>query len=207
MPAMAQTFLDLPPQMGGQQFGPFYGTVQIGSDSAACQIVLNTMPGIAPIHAQLTDQGDGTYMIAPTQRGYGLFVAQGGGAQLKPCPGATVVNPGDSIIVGTPAGPRFNIRRVEGPAGSAGSNVPKGGGSGMGSKVMNELWRQQYARLMYRNPIFRQFQHMSFRYRSGALSNPRVLVGLITGSIAIVGAGIAGCAGIVAAAWSGLFGG
>lgn len=204
---MANTYFDLPPEMGGTQFGPFAGgAVQIGTDPSQCQILLNQAPGIAPVHVIVTDQSNGTYLVAPVQRGFGLFLSKNNG-HPQPVGGATIASPGDAVVIGQPHGPRFIIRRDERAATRVGAgNLASGAAGGVGGKVLNELWRQQKAQLMYRNPLFREFSRLSFRYRTGALSNPRVLVGLIGGAVAMVGAGIASCGGLVVAIQQGLFG-
>jgi len=209
LPTMATTYLDLPPNMGGTQFGPFQGAIQIGSDPQKCQIVLNQQMGIAPVHVTVADQGDGQYMVAPTQRGFGLFIARGGSNNVQPIGGATQAAPGDAIILGNPGGPRFTIRRVDQPGGARGA--PSGaagarGGGAMGDRVAREMWRQTTARLMMRNRWFRDIYQMWYRYRTGALTNPRVLVGLITSLVVMFMAGVASCGGIIAAIQHGLLG-
>jgi hypothetical protein len=204
---MATTYLDLPPNMGGTQFGPFQGTIQIGSDPQQCQIVLNQQMGIAPVHVTIADQGDGNYMVAPAQRGFGLFLARGGGAGVQPIGGATQATTGDAIILGNPGGPRFTLRYVQG----AGAGVPHGaagarGGGSMGDRVAREIWRQESARLMMRNRWFRDLSQMWYRYRTGAMTNPRILVGLISSIVVMFMAGVASCGGIFAALQHGLLG-
>ncbi len=206
---MATTYLDLPPNMGGTQFGPFSGTIQIGSDPAKCQIVLNQQMGIAPVHVTIGEYGDG-YMISPAQRGFGLFLSPGGTNAVQPIAGATAASPGDAIILGSPGGPRFTLRRVEGGGRGLGMSSAGGGGRGrggsMGDRVARELWRQQMARLMMRNRAVRDIYQMMFRYRTGSLTNPRVIVALVGSVVAMVGAGLVSCGGIIAALRSGVLG-
>lgn len=203
---MASTYLDLPPNMGGTQFGPFQGVIQIGSDPQQCQIVLNQQMGIAPVHVTVADQGNGQYMVAPAQRGFGLFLARGGGQNVQPIGGATQAAPGDAIILGNPGGPRFTLRREEGPG--KGAPVAGQGRSrpGMGEQIMNEAWRQGTARLMMRNRWFREIYQTWYRYRTGALSNPRVIVGLVSSIVVMLLAGVASCGGVIAAIEHGLLG-
>ncbi|MBW2256165.1 MAG: hypothetical protein JRI25_16435 [Deltaproteobacteria bacterium] len=196
---MANTYFDLPPEMGGTQFGPFSGAVQIGTDPGQCQIVLAQSMGIAPVHVTIADQKDGQYVVAPAQKGFGLFMIKAGTQNMSPIASTVMATSGDTIIVGPPTGPRFTIRRMEGPAlGAAGGG---GGGrrqGGMGSSVASELWRVQMARLMARNRMFRDVSHMMYRYRTGALTNPRVLVGLIGGAGAFLAVILASCGGLIA---------
>lgn len=202
---MANTFLHLPPEMGGTRFGPFKsGTVvQIGTDQK-CQIVLAATPGIAPVHVTITEHGDG-YAISPVQRGFGLFMLQAGGGQVYPIASAVQGHAGDTIMLGSPGGPRFMISREETAVkggGYAGPRAPGGrggyAGGGMAGGVANELWRQTMARMMMRSPLYRTWYTLSFRYRTGSLNNPRVIVGVITALVAMVGAGTVSCGGIIA---------
>ena len=206
---MANTYLCLPPEMGGTQFGPFTGIVQIGSDPGQCQIVLNAAHGIAPVHVTVTEQPNGTYAVSPAARGFGLFIARGGGMSVQPAPGAIVANPGDVIILGQPGGPRFQIRREDGKKGVAGAVGPPGHQRqqrGMGDAITREAMRQGQARLLTKNPLFRDLYHGYYRYRTGALSNPRVLVGLVSAVAALLFAGVASCGGLLAGLQSGIFG-
>jgi hypothetical protein len=67
------------------------------------------------------------------------------------------------------------------------------------------MWRVQMARLMARNRVFRDVSQMYYRYRTGALTNPRVLVGLLGAAGAFLAAILASCGGLIA--WlSGAFG-
>lgn len=196
---MPSTYLDLPPEMGGTQFGPFGGgAIQIGTDPQQNQIVLNQQQGIAPVHVQVIDQGEGNYLVAPVQKGYGLFLKRGG--NIQPIGGATTARPGDVIVLGNPQGVRFKIRRDEQAssapgAGAAGGAAAGAAGGGLGGRVFNELIRQQKARLMMRNRWFRDISRMMYRWRSGALTNPRVLVSLVGGAVAMLMAGVAACGG------------
>ena len=56
------------------------------------------------------------------------------------------------------------------------------------------------------NPLFRDLYHGYYRYRTGALSNPRVLVGLVSTVVALLLAGVASCGGLLAGMQSGIFG-
>ena len=50
---MAQTFLQLPPELGGLRFGPFDQWIQIGSDPKRNQIVLDPAHGVFPSHCAI----------------------------------------------------------------------------------------------------------------------------------------------------------
>jgi hypothetical protein len=198
---MGDTWLQLPPEMGGNRFGPFRGgLVQIGSDPGQCQIVLGAQMGIAPVHVTLAIQGPGSYLVQPVQRGFGLFLIRAGTGQLVPVPAAAPAGAGDTLVVGSPAGPRFTLFHEDnvargavgrGAAAAAGAGL----GAGLGGAVARELWRQQQARWMMRNPVFREISHLQYRLRSGALTNPRVIISLAVGVIGLVVAGGTTCLG------------
>lgn len=181
---MGDTWLQLPPEMGGTRFGPFRGgIVQIGTDNRQCQIVLQPSSGVAPVHVTVAVQGPGSYLVQPIQRGFGLFLVRAGGG-MSPVAAAVQASAGDTLVVGTPAGPRFTLSYEETSAqprtpgrGQAGP----GGAGGFAGKLGQEMMRQQKARWLMRNPLYREYYRLSHRYRSGALTNPRVLAGLLLG--------------------------
>ena len=182
---MSNTWLQLPAQMGGTRFGPFSGgIIQIGTDGSQCQIVLAQQMGIAPVHVTVAVQGPGTYLVQPVQRGFGLFIARKGGG-MSPVSAAVAANAGDALIIGTPAGPRFElVYEQEAPAPSSRQrNGSRGGGGGFAGALGKELMRQQRARWLMRNPLYREYYRLSQRYRTGAPTNPRVMVGLILGGM------------------------
>ena len=181
---MGDTWLQLPPEMGGTRFGPFRGgIVQIGTDNRQCQIVLQPTPGIAPVHVTVAVQGPGSYLVQPIQRGFGLFVVRAGGG-MSPVAAAVQASAGDTLVVGTPSGPRFTLTYEEASVqvnGARQTQQRQGGASGFAGRLGQELMRQQKARWLMRNPLYREYYRLSHRYRSGALTNPRVLVGLLLG--------------------------
>ena len=193
---MSDTWLQLPPEMGGTRFGPFRsGIVQIGTDGSQCQIVLQASMGIAPVHVTVAIQGPGTYLVQPVQRGFGLFLQRRGGG-MSPVAAAVQASAGDTLIVGTPAGPRFTIAYEQpAPTQQRGGRPQQGGGSGFMGRLGNEVMRQQRARWMMRNPLYRQYYQLTHRYRTGALTNPRVMTGLILGGIGMLMAGGTACLG------------
>lgn len=193
---MGDTWLQLPPEMGGTRFGPFRGgIVQIGTDNGQCQIVLQKQMGIAPVHVTLAIQGPGSYLVQPVQRGFGLFLQRSGGG-MAPVSSAVQANAGDTLIVGTPAGPRFSISYEEAQAVKSGSRPGAGSAkSGFMGRMGSELMRQQRARWIMRNPLYRQYYQLTHRYRTGALSNPRVLTGLLIGLSGVIFAGGTACVG------------
>jgi hypothetical protein len=114
------SYLQLAPEQGGTRFGPFPGgTIQLGSDRGRCQIVLG-VPGIAPVHGMVVDNGNGTFTVQPTTRG-GMFLVQGG--NTWPLESAVTARSGDTIVLGNQAGPRFTLQ-FEDPRGKP---APPGG--------------------------------------------------------------------------------
>ncbi len=180
---MGDTWLQLPPEMGGTRFGPFRGgIVQIGTDNRQCQIVLQPNSGIAPVHVTVAVQGPGSYLVQPIQRGFGLFLVRAGGG-MSPVAAAVQANAGDTLVVGTPSGPRFTLSYEEATAQASGPGRQAGraAGGGFAGKLGQEMMRQQKARWLMRNPLYREYYRLSHRYRSGALTNPRVMAGLLLG--------------------------
>lgn len=220
------TFLQLPPEQGGLRFGPFTGIVQLGSDPRRCQITLDASHGIYPLHATLADAGHGVYHFAPVEHGAKAFVVQAGSPQVWPVQGAVQVKSGDSIIVGTPAGPRFQV--IGGPPGvaiqqtgggvSAGAAAAGGGLLGalggmmqgnrhvsrrdqsFGQGIADEFARRGRSRLMTQGP-FRDLARMQTRMRSGNLLNPVTIVGMLFTVGSMIAAGTFSCSGLAYSLW------
>lgn len=199
---MAQTFLQMPPEQGSTRFGPIEGGIlYFGADPARCQIVMAAQHGIAPAHAMLTDNGNGTYTVQPVQMGLTVFIVKADETTLRPLEGAATVNAGDSIVLGNIAGPRFIIHRDAGQIsvgnmgkaswtdaiGSTFGGTPPGS-SGMGGRVAQEAWRQQKARMLHRNPAYRTAYNLYYRMRGGQWKSPYFIV-------ATAGTLITACAG------------
>lgn len=218
------TFLQLPPEQGGLRFGPFNGIVQIGSDPRRCQITLDAGQGIYPMHATLVEAGGGLYHFAPVEMGAKAFVVQQGSPQVWPVQAAVQVKSGDSIIVGTPAGPRFQV--IGGPPGMASqgpgpamAGVGAGGmlgalGSMMsgpqrhpsrqqtsfGQGIADEFARRGRARMMTQSP-FREIAMLQTRLRSGNLFNPVTIVGVLFTIAGMLSAGAFSCSGLAYSLW------
>lgn len=206
------TYLQLPPQMGGTRFGPFpAGIIYIGSDPARCQIVLNAAQGVFAVHCIISDMGNGTYTIGPTQQNLKLFLVKKGEQKAWPVQAAVQANPGDWIVVGSEAGPRFEIQNVgDSPAASrrAGmgmGGMSGGGGGGFGGRIANEMSRRAQAKLLAKNPYFRTFYNLQARFKHGGWKSPYFIVGVLGALVGIVGAGGAGCSGIFYAVYQQLF--
>lgn len=197
---MASITLTLAPEFGGTCFGPFpAGNVALGSDAQHCHIALSAALGLDPVHAWVTLQDDGACWLQPTRVGTGLFLyrATGGGAQ--PVSGAVPLRPGDSFALGQPHGPRFIV--AEAPdqpatAGARGARVSPRGGRGVptADAMANEVKRQISSTAMTYGP-FAQLSQVFYRFKSGALMQPRYLVGA---AIALLGMLATACAGLLA---------
>jgi len=223
---MAATYLQLPPEQGGLRFGPFTGIVQIGSDSRRCQIVLDANMGVYPLHATLAEAPGGMYHFAPTELAAKCFVVQQGSPQMWPVNGAVQVSSGDSVIVGTPGGPRFLIQGGGPPGIAAGPAAPgmgataSGAGAGMMSAlgglfqapsrgrrnqnlsqgIADEFARRGRSRLMTKSP-FREIYSFWHRYKSGSLFNPVYIVGSLFTVFGMITAGTVSCSGLLFSLW------
>lgn len=217
------TYLQLPPQQGGTRFGPFpAGVIQLGTDPNHCQISLAATPGIAPIHVMISPMGGGRFNVQPIQQGLELHLIQRGQTQLWPIQGPTTATQGDAVVIGGAGGPTFTLQWEDpvvaagpvarGPTGAAPGIAPGSGGFGgprgrsnnLASGIGAEMQRQAFARVLGRAGPLRDIYHMMYRLRSGALTNPRVIVGVIGTMAAGFVAVATSCAGLVGAI---LFGG
>lgn len=216
------SFLQLAAEQGGTRFGPFQGgTIQLGTDQQRCQLVLGPMPGIAPVHAMIVDNGNGTFTVQPAQRGLGLFLQQQASGQMWPLDAAVTARSGDVVVIGSQAGPRFTLQH-EGmkPGGRAGAVAAAGGGGvaaampgfmgnnpgmrriqqqgGMGNALAKEVQRQTRAKMLAKLGLG-EYYSMWYRYKSGTYFQPRYILAAL-GSIAVlVGGGLVSCFGLLSA--------
>lgn len=222
------TSLQLPPEQGGILFGPFEGIVQFGTDPRRAQIQLDSRHGIYPLHATLALTAGGTHQFAPAELGAKCFVAQAGSAQLWPVAGAVQVKAGDSLILGTPGGPRFLIlgdqpsssSGVVGPV-AASTAAAAGGGmlamldqlfyprrrsrsQGLGQGLADEVMRRGQAQL-FRQGSVRELSYMYRRFRTGMLFSPYAIVSGIIAVAGVAGTALVSCFGGLAALLSQMF--
>lgn len=213
------TILRLPPDQGGLSFGPFDGIVQLGSDPRRTQIQLDARHGIYPLHATLALSPNGPHQFAPAELDAKCFVAQQGSAQVWPVQGVVQVNTGDSLILGTPGGPRFLLVEAgasvhPNPVAAAGAGAgamavlnrltqrPSHRRSGnLGQDIANEFLRRGQMQL-FRNGPFREVAYLLRRYRTGALFSPVTIVGGLITLFGMLGAGAMSCFGGLVGLWA-----
>ena len=65
--------------------------------------------------------------------------------------------------------------------------------------MQKEMSRQAHAKMMHRNRFYRDAYNFYYRFKTGSLSNPRVLVGLMGSIIGGIGFLFMSCAGGVLA--------
>jgi hypothetical protein len=207
--------------MGGLRFGPFPGAVTIGSDSRRSQLVLDPAHGVYPVHATLTPGPDATFTLAPATRECKVFLMPMGQAHLWPVTGPVQAKVGDLVVVGTPIGPRFQILQ-DVPAGAAPSassvltNARATGGeaglvqgmsqlvdgvikprsSSLASGVAKEVQRQATSRALAGQGVARDAYQVWTRVRTGMLSNPVWIAGILIALVGLVGTGSVSCTGI-----------
>ena len=105
---MADRYLALIPEHGGQSFGPFVGgTICIGTDAHACQISLGGAAGVRPIHAQITFMPDGRAFLETGDRLATLWLFKQGQGQGAHVDATEHLRVGDAIALGAATGPRF----------------------------------------------------------------------------------------------------
>ena len=204
------TFLQLAPNQGGQRFGPFQGQIRLGSNGGQCQVTVQT-PGIMPVHAIVTDHGNGSFTIQPSEPQVRMFMRQAATGQVWPVQAPVAAASGDAVILGDESGPSFTLQHQAGApaAGIQGRTHQRGGarggGGGMASGLAREAQRQWVSRLIARNYTARAVYQWYHRYRTGSLSNPRVLLPLITTVVGGLGLAAMSCMGLAAGAIGLLF--
>ncbi|MCB9685014.1 MAG: hypothetical protein H6738_07675 [Alphaproteobacteria bacterium] len=215
--APRNTFLQLPPELGGLRFGPFPGPVNLGSDAKRCQVVLDPSHGVYPVHVTIQPMNGGVYTIAPATRDGKVFLIPYGQAQVWPLTGPVQAKVGDLVVVGTPHGPRFQIQD-EAPLGAAPSAAQivqnaraTGGEAGFvqgvtsavndvfrpaGGGIKGEVQRRATSMALASSGPFRDAYVMWTRVRTGMLNNPYWIVVLLFGILGVIGTGTVSCTGI-----------
>lgn len=211
-------FLQLPVELGGVRFGPFPGTVALGSDGKRCGVVLDPSMGVFPIHVTIAQGADGAFTVVPATRECKVFLMPNAQPHVWPVTGPVQAHAGDQVIVGTPSGPRFQLlsdqpvaraptatdavrtaRQTGGEQGFVqgmssyidGVFRPAGGGIG------GEIQRRVVANALSKLGPLRSFYVFWTRLRSGNLFSPYVVVGLVFAVIGLVGTGSLSCSGLL----------
>ena len=214
--AAIRTFLQLPAELGGLRFGPFHGHVVFGSDAKRSQMVLDPNHGVFPVHATMGLMDDGSYSLSPATKECKLFVVPQGQPHVWPITSPVQARAGDTIILGTPSGPRFQIQQeglqqvsVHQVASEA---VAAGGEQGMvhglnrmmsgvfkpqANTIQGEISRRAQANLLARPGPARTAYYLWTRFRSGQLFTPYYLVGIGIGLVGLMGTGAVSCSGVL----------
>jgi len=193
---MSATFLTLSPEFGGTRFGPFGpGSVGLGSDASQCTVVLSPQTGVQPVHAWLTVTGSG-WVLQPAVTGAAIFVSQGG-REFQPVGSQAQLSPGDAFVLAHAQGVRFILEVGPMPAADSGVAGPRHRGRRppTAGDMAREVRRQAGVSAMTHGPLA-EISKLFFRARSGALFQPRYVVGAL---IAVGGLAVTGCAGLVTA--------
>ncbi len=196
---MHATLLQLAPEFGGTVFGPFPpGPVALGSDASRCAVALAPAVGARPIHCWVTPAPDGSWFLQPAEAGAALYVLGPGGARAVTT--AVPLRAGEAFAIGHPQGPRFTVQAAASPGGAAvGSAAPGASRAGgrrppTAADMAAEVRRQASVYAMSSGP-FAPLVHLFYRAKSGALWQPRYIVGAIIGLFGFL---FAGCGGLFA---------
>ncbi|MEY3210657.1 MAG: hypothetical protein RIT28_1138 [Pseudomonadota bacterium] len=197
--AAAVFTLALPPELGGAVFGPFEGVmVAIGTDPSKCNITLNPAPGLVGVHAFIAPRAPGQYTVQATEYGAEVYVFQG--ARAARIDGSATLKVGDSFALGHAGGPRFIVGEPEAGTASAGQSAGRASDVRLGGRRMptagdlqNELQRQAMTNLMRQKPIADAARGY-WRVKSGAIFQPRYIIGAVVGLGSLM---VAGCGGLL----------
>jgi hypothetical protein len=184
-------FLDLAPEYGGTRFGPFHQGATLGCDPTRCHITLPAELGIRPVHAWIAPSGGGL-VLQVGEVGAAVFVLAAG--RPVPVQGSQSIGPGDVLLLGGRAGVRFSLQPADQTA--ARSTAPQTGRRGppTAAAMAAEAKRQAGVAVMTTRSGA-QASHFLHRLQSGAFTNPRFVFGAI---VAVGGALLAGCSGLIA---------
>ena len=201
---MAYT-LSLAQEFGGFAFGPFEtGVVSLGSDAGRCQIVLHPSLGVRPVHAQVSFQG-GQVVVQPVEMSGPVFFCSRDRAIGDRMRGAASLAVGDGFALVTANGPRFTLSiaqpvapppRPTGPL--PGFPQPPGAHRLNAKSMQREVNRQVGAELHRLVPVS-TFSKFAYQLKTGALFQPRYVVGAL---LALGSALVVGCGGVMTAVYA-----
>ncbi|MEO0605605.1 MAG: hypothetical protein AAF211_29505, partial [Myxococcota bacterium] len=196
--------LELTPEFGGTRFGPFEAVeIRLGSEASANDITLPDGIGVAPRHVKLLRQEDASFLIAPVERGVGLFVYAGNEGAAKPVTGPLAIRDGDAFALASPDGPRFVLRVEAAEEPEPPRPGTDGGGKSRGSRMFNGVFdeiRRRGLAAVFTTALGNRFQTFWQLLKSGSLFAP---VYIVTGMALVSGWLLAGgsCAGAVRSNW------
>ncbi len=212
--AARNTYLQLPPELGGIKFGPFPGAVSLGSDAKRCQVVLDPSHGVYPVHVSLAPTGIGTYSVTPATRDGKVFLVPYGQVHVWPVIGPVQARVGDLLVVGTPHGPRFQILDEAPLAAPPAGELVRSAASGEAGfvqgvnravdgilrpatgSVANEVKRRAGSAAIAAGGPLRDVYVAWSRIRTGFFANPYWIVAVLFAIIGVVGTGSVSCTGL-----------
>ena len=202
------TTITLPKEQGGTKFGPFPAIpLAIGTDHRQCHLAIHQDSGAEPLHVWLSPAGSDSWLVQPASDIAAVFaIVQG---LLVEVESSQTIRGGDSIVlverdgITLTVGSPLAVQAMEpssvhhdqivgsnlsyGPAGGSGihSGIQSGRGPSAGA-IGREVQRQISTNMMT-NGTFRQMAQGLFMFRSGALSNPRVIIGGVIAVMVLLG--------------------
>lgn len=212
--AARNTFLQLPPELGGLKFGPFPGAVTLGSDAKRCQVVLDPSHGVYPVHVSLVPMGGGSFTIAPSTRDGKVFLVPYGQVHVWPVIGPVQARVGDLLVVGTPHGPRFQILDEAPLAAPPAAELVRSAASGEAgfvrgvnsavegilrpatTGVAGEVKRRAGAAAIAAGGPLRDLYVAWSRLRTGFFANPYWIVVVLFAIVGVIGTGSVSCTGL-----------
>jgi hypothetical protein len=183
-------YLVLAPEFGGARFGPYEGLeVRLGSDSQRCNVVVSETLGVLREHCKLLRQGDGAFLLSPSERTAAVFLWKGDARRPTQVTAPTAVRPGDSFAMVSPDGYRFVIELAPLPPEVLAKRRPVSsrGPRGLSAKKFrDEGWRMVLARLWTMGPVALATRAW-YMVQSGAIWEPRILIPATLALFAMVG--------------------
>ncbi len=189
-------YLVLSPEFGGTRFGPFEGLeVRLGADRDRCHIVLPEAFGVAREHCKLIRQGDGSLILAASERTAAVFAWKGDARRPQQLQTPMALRPGDRFALVSPEGARFTVEFAALPPEVVAQRAKaKGRRNNLtAEKFAQEGWRLLLARLWALGPVGMAMRGW-YMLTSGALLQPRILIPLAIAAVGYMGTFASSCA-------------